>query len=207
MLYNMLLGSRNGKSAIFTVEKIADMKKNGAYFLIVEPMGNKAYDFELNLAKTFCGRYYAKSTSRADISIESPEGSVKAYPALIGGNKFILPDVDIQHPFIKNANISIIKQTYNNANTDFIVLDRPQIWSPSPDSDTVEDFLTPLLNYKFEEVTSQLGPFRLKANHKVYLVYSFGSDAVDLSVNLSANRPHPVENVPRGSSFNAEPTL
>lgn len=207
MLYNMLLGSRNGKSAIFTAEKIADMKKNGAYFLIVDPMGTKAYDFELNLAKTFCGRYYAISTSRSDISIESPEGSAKAYPSLVGGNKFILPDVDIQHPFIKGSSISIIKQTYTNAETDFIVLDRPQIWSPSPDSDTVEDFLTPLLNYKFEEITSQLGPFRLKANHKVYLVYSFGSDGVDLSVNISENRPHPVENVQRGSSFDREKRL
>ncbi len=207
MLFNMLLGSRNGKSAIFTVEKIADMKKNGAYFLIVEPIGSKAYEFELNLAKTFCGRYFATSTSRSEVSIESPDGSAKAYPFLVGGNKFILPDVDIQHPYIRGSSIPIIKQTYTNSQTDFIVLDRPQKWSPSPDSDIVEDFLTPLLNYKFEDVTSQIGVFRLKKNHRVYLVYSYGSNGFDIGVNRRDNRPHPAENVQNGSSFDGQPTL
>jgi hypothetical protein len=211
-LYNSLLGSKNGKSAIFSAEKIEQIKKNKGYFLIVNLIGTKAYDFEKNLAENFCGRYWTKATNRTEgVSYESPEGSAKAYPNLlsIGKKSFILPGIDITHPYIKNADISILNPENFKNGTDFIILDRPQTWSPSPDSDSVEDFLNEVLKVKFEDITSQVGVFKLKKDHKVYLVYEFGSGSglVNIVPEINNQSTHPSDRVPRGSSFDGQPVL
>ena len=204
-LYNSLLSTRNPKSAVFPADKIEQMKKNGAYFLIVEPIGTKAYEFELNLAKNFCGRYWAKSTNRTDnVSFESPDGSAKAYPHLRNKNLFILPDVDIRHPYIKGADIEIIRQAEYRPTQDYIILDRPQMWDPSPDSDTIENFLNEVLKVKFEDITSQVGTIKLKKDHKVYLVYSY--DSSNFSATVSSGG-HPVDRILNESSFDGGPTL
>jgi hypothetical protein len=208
LLYNKLLGSSNGKSAIFPKEKIESMKKNGAYFLIVESLGNKAYEFEMNLANNFCGRYWTDTTSReSDVSFSTPDGSARAYPDLSNENKFILPDIDISHPYIRNCGIKIINRASSNPNQDYIVLDRPSIWYPSSNSDAVEDFLKEVLKVKFEDITSQVGVIKLKKDHKVYLVYSFGNNGVDLKVNLTNGVGHYLDKIPRRSSFDGSPTL
>lgn len=208
LLYNKLLGSSNGKSAIFPKEKIESMKKNGAYFLIVESLGNKAYEFEMNLANNFCGRYWTDSTSRENnVSFSSPDGSARAYPDLSNENKFILPDIDISHPYIKNSNIKIINRASSNPTQDYIVLDRPSIWYPSSNSDAIEDFLKEVLKVKFEDITSQVGVIKLKKDHKVYLVYSFGNNGVDLKVTVTGQTAHYLDKIPRRSSFDGSPTL
>lgn len=210
-LYNSLLGSKNGKSAIFSAEKIEQIKKNKGYFLIVNPIGTKAYDFEKNLAENFCGRYWTKSTNRTEgVSFESPDGSAKAYPNLLLTSKksFALPGIDITHPYIKNADISILDPENFKNNSDFIILDRPQIWSPSPDSDSVEDFLNEVLKVKFEDITSQVGVFKLKKDHKVYLVYEFGSGSGLVNIGaIPKESSHPSDKVPSGSSFDGQPVL
>jgi hypothetical protein len=204
-LYNSLLGTRNPKSAVFPADKIEQMKINGAYFLIVEQIGTKAYEFELNVAKNFCGKYWAASTNRTDnVSFESPDGSAKAYPNLRNKNLFILPDVDIRHPYIKGANIEIIRQSNYRPTQDFIVLDRPQMWEPSPDSDTIEKFLSEVLKVKFEDITSQVGALKLKKDHKVYLVYSY--DSSNLSAPISSGG-HPADRILNESSFDGGATL
>jgi hypothetical protein len=209
-LYNSLLGSKNGKSAIFSAEKIEQIKKNKGYFVIVNPIGSKAYEFERNLAENFCGRYWTKSTNRTEsVNFESPEGSAKAYPNLLDTKQsFILPGIDITHPYIRNADISILNQANFRSRTDFIVLDRPQIWTPSPDSDSMENFLNEVLKIKFEDITSSVGVFKLKKDHKVYLVYEIGSGSGIANITADVNSDsHPSDKVPRGSSFDGQPVL
>lgn len=201
LLYNSLLGSKNGKSAIFSPEKIEQMKKNGAYFLIVENIGTKAYEFEQNLAENFCGRYWTKATNRIkDVSFSSPDGSAKAYPNLGSDNKFILPNIDISHPLIKQSNIDIIKRASSTPEQDYIVLDRPTIWHPSNSSESIENFLNEVLKVKFENITSEVGVFKLKKDHQVYLVYSFGELGITLDTPLNSGA-HSIDRVPRKSSF------
>jgi hypothetical protein len=168
-LYGQIIGSANPSlGGAFTEEKIKELKEGGAYLLIVEEIGTKAYDFELQVAKTFCGKYWSHSAAGLeDKTFESPDGSVKGYSRVTKNNKFLFPDINSSHPYVRSANITDF--TGNNV----IVLDRTPIWNPDPNSEIAEAFIKGLKQYAFLDRTSE-GGATLTDKEKLYLVWSFG---------------------------------
>jgi hypothetical protein len=171
VLYNNIIGSSNPSlGGAFTEEKIKELKEGGAYLLIVEETGTKAYDFELQIAKTFCGKYWSAAASDLeDKSFESPDGTVKGFSRIKPGNKFVFPDINISHPYIRAAEISKF------AEKNIVVLDRTPIWQPDPNSENVEKFIDGLKPYVFLDRTSE-GGAALTDKEKLYLVWSFGEN-------------------------------
>ena len=180
-LYGQIIGSSNPSlGGAFTEEKIKELKEGGAYLLIVEEIGTKAYDFELQVAKTFCGKYWSHSAAGLeDKTFESPDGSVKGYSRVTKNNKFLFPDINSSHPYVRSANITDF--TGNNV----IVLDRTPIWNPDPNSEITENFIKGLKQYAFLDRTSE-GGATLTDKEKLYLVWSFGgSKQPDIEYDIS----------------------
>jgi hypothetical protein len=191
-IYSKLMVSNKSQGSFFTEAKIKELKEGGAYFLIVEDIGSKAYDFELGVAKAFCGKYWARSTNNIeDKTFESPDGSAKGFSNVTRNNNFVYPDINISHPYIRDSNIASFDQD------NIVVLDRTPIWSPDPNSQNVENFLKGVKSYYFSDRTLEANAVGVTdTNIKLYLVWSFGG----------TNQPKIEYNISRDLSPEERPT-
>lgn len=202
-LYNQIIGSANPSlGGAFTEEKIKELKEGGAYLLIVEEIGTKAYDFELQAAKSFCGKYWSRSANNiTDKTFESPDGSVKGFSRVVPGNKFLFPDINSSHPYVRSADIS----SFDFSN--LVVLDRTPIWHPDPNSETVEKFIDGIKSYGFLDRTSE-GGAALTDKEKLYLVWSFGGSkqpSIDYNIKTGTSPDEKKNNSELGATNNKCP--
>jgi hypothetical protein len=223
-LYNTAFND-TGSGIIFTGDGEAErLREAGAYFVIISRRSSDIKRFEEGVINNFCGRYWAAATNASDESLSAPDGNIRVVESVEtktdSNNKnnskwtFILPDINIMHPLIKNGNIGIIKTSQPTVTTEntgiretttrvdvsgenYILLDRSPSWVISPQEDLRED--TKYLGL-ISVGAEQLSSFELDTTfYEVLLVGSYeGSQGNVLQVSSSIES-HPNEK--GGSSF------
>lgn len=176
-LYNGLLTASPDKGAFFTEENVRKLREAGAYFVIAEDMGQKAYDFERVVAKSFCGRYWIHSTNTADAEVIHPDGQVSIIKGLYGNVSYMLPDLNMTHPYIrssKNKLLQKLRKAKRQEDTLVVVLDRPNNWNPDENAPNIQDFIESVNKCKIEEIEYSDNFAGLEQGDKLFLVYSFG---------------------------------
>jgi hypothetical protein len=209
-------------TTIFTGDGEAKrLKDAGAYFILVSKRTQSVKKFEEGVINNFCGRYWAAATNASDESVSAPDGNIRSVQSITkktgaGNNNkwsFILPEINIMHPLIKNGNIGIIRESQPNITTtetltettttidaqgeNYIILDRPPSWIIHPESeDQRED--TKYLGFR-SVGAEQVGSFNLDSTiYDVLLVPSYEGQSGNSLTVTSSTVEHPNEN---GSTF------
>jgi hypothetical protein len=198
-LYNSILTEAPDKGAFYSKENIEKLKKAGAYFVIVEDFGTKAFDFESGVADTFCGRYWVKSINTSDAEIVNPDGTTSITKGVFGNIAYVIPELNINHPYIRSSKdkfLNLLRDNEKRRDTFAILLDRPSNWNPSPNSDVSEDFLKQIKSFQIEEIDYSDSYAGLQPGHKLFLVYSFNDQDTypELVTELNANATNSTEN-------------
>jgi hypothetical protein len=187
-LYNDLLKEDPSRGSFFTKENITKLKAAGAYLVVVSDYGTKAFDFERGVSESFCGKYWIKSTNTSDAEVVNPDGNARILKGFYGNVEYVLPDLNISHPYIKSSGAKIFSQFENPklSNTKVILLDRPQNWFPDANAPVVTDFLETINKCKIEEINYSSSYGGLKENDKLFLVYSFDTSFDGTSPSFSS---------------------
>lgn len=201
VLYNQLLTAAPQKGSFFSKENIEKLKKMGAYFIIAQSFGSKAYEFEREVASIFCGKYWIKSINSQDVEPVIPDGNYRIIKGSYANSDYAIPNLNVNHPYIKSSGSRLIKRIINqdpNDSTLTILLDRPQYWSPDENDPVLNDFIETVLKFKIEEIESP-SSINLEKDDKIFLVCSFGNDlsnGIKFNVDFS-NKINIIENTQR----------
>jgi hypothetical protein len=189
----------------FSQEEAIKIRDSQSYFIIVENIDPFLEKFETTALTSFCGRYGAAAKNRTDDNVSAPDGNIRTVESTVSEDRgagngfftFILPDIEITHPLIKDGNVGIIEAseatvTEQQEGLDrrtvvqvaegkrYIILERAPSWiiqeAPS---------LSPIL-VKLDAAIVK-SSFGINSDFSIYLVPTFGTpSSAYLSVSLTS---------------------
>lgn len=178
-MYQALLTPDPSRGDFYSEENIKKLKEAGAYFVIAETHEEKAFAFERDVAEAFCGKYWLHSTNSADAEVSHPDGSSRIVKGVYGNANYVLPDLNINHPYITSSKSRLmdkLKAGVRKDDTLVVILERPQYWIPDGNSVEAEDFVQIISKCAIQEVEYSTSFAGLKDNDKLFLVYSFNDE-------------------------------
>jgi hypothetical protein len=163
-------------NTLSTKERAKQLVDAGAYFVVAEPFENKAFEFEKNIADSYCGKFWIHDTNYSDPDVVNPDGQSRTVRGLYGNVNYILPNLYLNHPYVRSSKDDLIKDLIDPTKTDtnVVILERNQYFDPDPNSAELDSFLKFVDVCKIEEVDYSADYVSLQPNDKVFLVYPNG---------------------------------